>query len=270
MIRILPFLFGSFIIHTSLVICLEYVNLWPPQAGGSLQGNLDKVFVSVISDEDFTACALSPATRESAASTPLPASPMRQDESTDEPKKDRNISPEPQLLHNVPSHPVLSEEATNAEIVKEPEKGLEHKQEMEEKPKEQQKVEDTQPGAPSPASTPQIASETSVSREAMGADLHDFKSTVLSAIGKALYYPSKAYRKKHHGQSTVAFSISKDGSLEELQLITSSGSKYLDEAAEKIIRKASKEFPPIPKGFQKDSIRYVLPIIFKKERAQKR
>ena len=103
MIRILPFLFGSFIIHTSLVICLEYVNLWPPQAGGSLQGNLDKVFVSVISDEDFTACALSPATRESAASTPLPASPMRQDESTDEPKKDRNISPEPQLLHNVPS-----------------------------------------------------------------------------------------------------------------------------------------------------------------------
>ena len=284
MIRILPFLFGSFVIHTALVVCLECANLWSPQAAGSLEGNLDKVYVSVVANEELIACAPSPASKESAASTPTQATPKKQEESPDRLEDEHDPSPEP---HDVqapkpvedptpqPSQdqsipPVLSEDATTTEIVKEPEKKQGHKPETEEKAKEQQKVEDKPPVTPSPASTPQIASEQSVSREAMGAHLHHFRLKIIGAIGKALYYPAKAFRKKQHGQTTVAFSVSKDGSLEKLQLITSSGSAYLDEAAEKIIRKASKEFPPIPKGLQKDRIDYVLPIVFKKKRAKRR
>ncbi|MEJ2368312.1 MAG: 50S ribosomal protein L5 [Acidobacteriota bacterium] len=45
--------------------------------------------------------------------------------------------------------------------------------------------------------------------------------------------------------------------------------KLLDEAAVDIIGNAAKDFPPIPASISRDSLNYVVPIIFKKKRSQK-
>ena len=73
-----------------------------------------------------------------------------------------------------------------------------------------------------------------------------------------------ALRHMAHGKTVVCFTINKDGSLANVAIVSHADSKVLDEAALKIVEKASSHFPPVPDSLMKDQVSYVVPIVFKK------
>jgi protein TonB len=98
---------------------------------------------------------------------------------------------------------------------------------------------------------------------AAGAEAADFRAGVLSAIEEAAYFPKKALNKGIHGQAVVQFTFHRYGSITGLELVKTSGSDALDQAAVRILERASKRFPQFPDHFPKESVTYVVPIVFK-------
>jgi len=113
------------------------------------------------------------------------------------------------------------------------------------------------------SSIPSVASSPRGMLPAAGAEAADFRAGVLSAIENAAYFPKKAFNKGIHGQAVVQFTFHRDGSITGLALVKNSGSKALDQAAVRILERASKRFPQFPDHFQKESVTYVVPIVFK-------
>jgi protein TonB len=92
----------------------------------------------------------------------------------------------------------------------------------------------------------------------------------VAAIRQASYFPTKALRKRELGETMVKFTVGRNGSVSGLAVVHSSGSKLLDETAVKIVGKAANHFPPIPASISKDSLDYVVPIVFKKRKSTKK
>jgi TonB family protein len=119
----------------------------------------------------------------------------------------------------------------------------------------------------SAASIPSAAYSRRRLLSSAGAEPVDFRAGVLSAIEASAYFPLKALRKGLVGQSLVQFTIWRDGSITGLSCVRTSGSEELDQAALRIIEKASKKFPPFPEHVPKESVSYVVPIAFKAKAA---
>ncbi len=77
-------------------------------------------------------------------------------------------------------------------------------------------------------------------------------------------YPLSAREKGIEGKVLVSFVVLKDGSIKDLRILKSSGSRALDEAARKAIAD-SVPFPPFPPQIKRDRIRLKLYIVFKLE-----
>ncbi len=122
-------------------------------------------------------------------------------------------------------------------------------------------------GRPALESAPRVASAATRFHAGAGEDMLRFRDRVLDSIRRSIYFPRNAWRKRKHGETTVAFVIGRDGGLLEVDIAKSSGHPSLDEAALKIVRKAGEGFPPIPSSCRQGSIRYVVPIIFKRTRS---
>ncbi len=114
------------------------------------------------------------------------------------------------------------------------------------------------------ASAPSVASAERQFIPAASRGHEAFKSMVLSAIKEAIFFPKAALKERQHGETVVAFVINRDGSVTDLRMEKSSGSKILDEAAIKIVQKAGKKFPPLPESIDENSLEYTVPIMFKK------
>ncbi|MGC8604783.1 MAG: energy transducer TonB [Desulfomonilaceae bacterium] len=114
------------------------------------------------------------------------------------------------------------------------------------------------------ASLPSEASKEQRSAAPQGEDADKFKKMVMAAIYKVVYYPRDALRLKESGEASVSFTIVSNGSIEGLTVVKHSGSEILDKAVLKIVEKASKKFPTIPKTLGYSKINYVVPITFKK------
>ena len=114
------------------------------------------------------------------------------------------------------------------------------------------------------ASVPSVASPERQGPSKSGDEAQTYKDLILSAIHEAAYYPKAALRNMAHGQTVVSFTIKKDGSLANIAIVSHADSKVLDEAALKIVEKASSHFPPLPDALMRDQVCYVVPIIFKK------
>jgi TonB family protein len=114
------------------------------------------------------------------------------------------------------------------------------------------------------ASTPSVASPERQGPPKLGDEAQTYKDLILSAIHDAAYYPKAALRNMAHGRTVVSFTINKDGSLGAIMVMSHGDSKVLDEAALKIVEKASAHFPPFPDKLMKDQVSYIVPIIFKK------
>jgi periplasmic protein TonB len=116
-------------------------------------------------------------------------------------------------------------------------------------------------------SAPSLASaERRINRSGAGPG-DRFKTLVLSAIHQAVFFPKKAFAERKHGQTVVSFTIRHDGSLSELTIRNGSGSEVLDDAALRIVRRASRKFPPIPVETHLETVSYEVPIIFTREGA---
>ncbi|MGO9120323.1 MAG: TonB family protein [Desulfomonilaceae bacterium] len=116
----------------------------------------------------------------------------------------------------------------------------------------------------SPASTPSVASPERRGSFKAGNEAETYKDQILSAIHEAAYYPREALRRMAHGKTMVWFTINRDGSLANVAIVAHADSKVLDEAALKIVEKASSHFPPVPDSLMKEQVSYLVPIVFKK------
>ncbi len=115
-------------------------------------------------------------------------------------------------------------------------------------------------------SVPSVASPEREGPSKSGEEAQTYKDRILSAIHGAAYYPRAALRHMAHGKTVVCFTINKDGSLANVAIVSHADSKVLDEAALRIVEKASSHFPPVPDSLMKNQVSYVVPILFKKGR----
>jgi protein TonB len=89
-----------------------------------------------------------------------------------------------------------------------------------------------------------------------------YKAMLAAAIEKNKYYPNQARRRRIEGEVRVAFTILADGSLSEIRLTQSSGSKVLDNAALGAIRKLAR-VDPLPRSLEMDRWEMIVPLSYK-------
>ncbi len=86
-----------------------------------------------------------------------------------------------------------------------------------------------------------------------------YKAKVRQAIEDNKHYPRKARRLRQQGTVTLAFTIRRDGSIENLRIIQSAGYHSLDQAALKAIEKINGKFP-IPDDLHRESWDFRVPM----------
>ena len=289
MIRVAPFFLVSFLFHG--VLLFGSLSWFPWITSPGHPGvHEERLFVEVVAETPMMASAPTPSATDSAASTPSkPSKELTKQEQTREEPPQTTEEAEPETPQNKDATPLpvlaRASEEPDPDFVRSEEPPTEspepiaqhahHEKEEETKdptedpvPKEREKelsADTQQQSAPSPASTPRVASRrTVVTRSCRGHDLVDYKAKVIAAIKKASFYPRKAAKKKQRGTAVVRFRIWRGGKVDSIEISCSSGSKILDEAALQIVQKAEKNFPKVPDFFQGQHLVYAVPIVFKK------
>jgi len=243
--RLMPFVGASMALHLCGFAAVGTFLTTVPRIAGDPFGDPDRVFISVISDQDLNAVAPTPAPVDSPVA---PNSERAREEAQQE------ASPE-LLAQDIKDSPVECKEPVAEESehpdprVEKSEKKLEHEQEE------------------SSASKPQVASTLQMRRAALGSELRDFESLLLAAIRQATFFPQEALKEKRYGQVTVAFTMDKDRKLAKVEVVVTSGCQILDDAALEIMRKASEKFPLLPSAVDQESLTYTVPINFIEKRS---
>lgn len=243
---------SSLAIHCLLLLILTFGFSAQVGSKGVHDGSI--IAVRLITTENVIPQDASPSSVDSSASAPSIAGNEKPEEKTKAPAHKESILEESEKANR--NQPVVAKEK------------LEEKQKPEDDVSKEIKkpiVERSLGTGPvdSAASAPSIASVERSFVPAAGAGEEVFNSKVLSAIKSAIFFPKKAVQEKHHGEVLVKFSIYKDGRLEDVTIIKSSGSKYLDDAVVKILEKASKNFPEFPAHTAREKLEFVAPILFK-------
>jgi len=89
----------------------------------------------------------------------------------------------------------------------------------------------------------------------------EYLAAIRKRIERHQKYPRLARERGIEGTATVRFTLNRSGHLEELVLVSSSGSKTLDDAALTAIRESA-PFPPFPESQRGARLRIQLPIVF--------
>lgn len=92
--------------------------------------------------------------------------------------------------------------------------------------------------------------------------LRDYIIKVLEKVEKNKKYPEFAKQENIEGIVEVKFSITKFGKIKEVNMISSSGYKILDDAAILTVKRAS-PFQSIPKELEKEELNIKVKIVFK-------
>lgn len=95
-----------------------------------------------------------------------------------------------------------------------------------------------------------------------GEALRQFLTLIRKKIESRKKYPMSARNAGIEGRSEVKITILKDGQLEKVEIIDSSGSEILDNAALESVREAN-PFPPIPSNLGRDKIEMSVYLTFK-------
>lgn len=242
---LIPFFCISIAMHAGAFAAFGVLVPSHPLVAGVTDGDPDRVFVSVIADQDLIAVAPTPAPEDSMASA--------------ESKKQR----EPEKPEDRPD--ILAKDDPVAPLEK-PEKAPEEEPVEEAKKTPEQEKQPNKDKEDSVASLPQVASSAQKRRAAWGNELRDFQTLLLAAIRQATFFPKEALKERRHGQVVVAFTINRDGKLSNVQVVGPSGCVHLDSAATEIINRASAHFPPFPLLVERESLEYTVPILFKEKR----
>ena len=245
--------FTSVLVHCSAFLLIAFFPA--PQVAGKhgYQGNV--ISATIVAQEDLVPQDESPASVDSVASAPSIAK-----------KSEKTKEAPPKESHKAIETQEIARRPTDIEMLGKPNL-LEKKEERKERQKEVTKEEEQDPRGDalrnSLASMPSIASAERRFIPAAGQGGEAFDSLILSAIREAIFFPKQAAHRREHGEVVVAFAISRDRSVLNFDIMKSCGFEILDQAAIKIIQKAAKKFPPLPDGQGKDTLHYVVPIMFK-------
>ncbi len=88
-----------------------------------------------------------------------------------------------------------------------------------------------------------------------------YLAALAASIDRRKYYPRVSRRRGEEGRVVVSFVIRKTGELTDITVTESSGSRRLDEAALKTLRRIS-PFQPIPQALARDAWSITVPIAF--------
>ncbi len=127
------------------------------------------------------------------------------------------------------------EELKQEELKQEEPKQEEPKQEEPKQEEPKQEVVETSERVDEPQVDEQSASQTEQNLSASSSELDSYLAKLRAKIEQNLRYPLLAKRLKLEGEVMISFSILDDGAIKKLTIISSSGSKSLDEAAIKTI-----------------------------------
>ncbi|MGO9565920.1 MAG: energy transducer TonB [Desulfomonilaceae bacterium] len=214
------------------------------------------------------ACEISTPDAPSPASVDSPASMgalARRNPNSEDPKTQKEIKKE--LLSEVEPEKVHEQTKTNSRLMEsQPAKELTsaHQRVPPERSLKDDHPNDSRSSQDSIASMPSVASPERKEELKAGDEAQSYKDRILSAIHEAAYYPRAALRNMAYGKTVVCFTVNKDGSLANVAIVAHADSGLLDEAALKIVEKASSHFPPVPASLMKEQVSYVVPIVFKK------
>ena len=103
------------------------------------------------------------------------------------------------------------------------------------------------------------ATQAGTSEEAMGSTRTTYLSELRNFIERNKSYPPQARTLGHEGQAEIRFSILSDGTLSSIELLRSSGSSILDQAALSLLQRVQK-LSPIPAELKLSQLDLVLPI----------
>ncbi len=241
--KLMPFVGASMAVHLCGFAAVGTFLTAVPRIAGDPFGDPDRVFISVISDQDLNAVAPTPAPFDSPEAA-----------SAEKARKERKEA-QPEASPEVLTQDIKDSPAECKEPVAEESEHPDPRVEKAEKKLEREQDE-------SSASNPQVASTLQMRRAALGSELRDFESLLLAAIRQATFFPPEALKEKRYGQVTVAFTMDKDRKLTRVVVIVTSGCRVLDDAALEIIRKASERFPSLPAVATQESLTYNVPINF--------
>lgn len=123
-----------------------------------------------------------------------------------------------------------------------------------------------EPSPPMPAPTP--SAPTAPSGPQPGVVGHrisqGYKGLLEQQVGRNLHYPPMAARQGRQGTALVRVRMKRDGTIEQVVLVRSSGSGLLDDEARAVFRRIGK-LPPLPPDFLPEAaeFQFVIPIRFR-------
>ncbi len=90
---------------------------------------------------------------------------------------------------------------------------------------------------------------------------YSYYQLILDRLDRLKRYPSRARSRGLEGTVVLAFTLNRDGSLEDYEITQSSGHKVLDIEVKKLIRRAT-PFPAVPANIGQDQLELSVPINF--------
>jgi protein TonB len=88
-----------------------------------------------------------------------------------------------------------------------------------------------------------------------------YLAALAAKINRSKYYPTGSRRRGEEGRVVVRFIVQRNGDLTDLTVVESSGSRRLDAAALKTLRRVT-PFQPIPDAINRDHWPISVPIAF--------
>lgn len=105
------------------------------------------------------------------------------------------------------------------------------------------------------ASHPGVADGSSTGNSETSA----YRDTVRAELARNKYYPRAAKLRRQEGVVHIEFTLTSNGALQNLKIFKSSGSRALDEATLKMVRKAA-PFDPFPSTIPEAALKFKFPV----------
>jgi protein TonB len=120
--------------------------------------------------------------------------------------------------------------------------------------------------SPAPLPIPTVARATAIKPQPVAAALdpqekQHYLAALAAKINRSKYYPTGSRRRGEEGKVVVRFIVQKNGELTDFTIVESSGSRRLDAAALKTLRRVT-PFRPIPDDLNRDHWPISVPIAF--------
>ena len=207
---------------------------------------------------------------QSAPSPPLPieenesqpevsvlSPPPEPPEQTEKKQPPPEIQPKPAVQRAAPeSKPVVKQASARKPVTKKPIKP------RRENPQRKSKKPAQSPPVNRPSVTLAAVPKPQPVRAEVDTQMKQHYLAALAAkINRNKYYPLSSRRRGEEGKVVVRFVVQKNGELTELSIVESSGSRRLDAAALKTLRRVS-PFRPIPETLGRDNWSISVPIAF--------